>query len=74
VCAASARQRRLTELDAERAAALLAFGRLIAKSDMHSGNLSLFVELEDLAKGRFTEAPLYDMLPMRWRPNPVLGE
>jgi hypothetical protein len=41
---------------------------------MHSGNLSLFVELADLAKGRFTLAPVYDMLPMRWRPNAVLGE
>ena len=73
-CGALSRQRRLSELDAERAAALLAFGRLIGNSDMHSGNLSLFVELEDLAKGRFTLAPVYDMLPMRWRPNPVLGE
>jgi len=73
-CAALARQRRLSELDAERVAALLAFGRLIGNSDMHSGNLGLFVELEDLAKGRFTLAPVYDMLPMRWRPNQVLGE
>lgn len=44
-CAALARQRRLSELDAQRAAALLAFGRLTGNSDMHSGNLGLFVEL-----------------------------
>jgi hypothetical protein len=73
-CAALARQRRLSELDAERAAALFAFGRLIGNSDTHSGNLGLFVELEALAKGRFTLAPVYDMLPMRWRPNHALGE
>jgi HipA-like C-terminal domain len=73
-CAALARQRRLSELDAERAAALFAFGRLIGNSDMHSGNLGLFVEMDGLAKGRFTLAPVYDMLPMRWRPNPALGE
>ncbi|HEY4065898.1 MAG TPA: HipA domain-containing protein [Burkholderiaceae bacterium] len=72
-CAALAAQRRLSTLDAERAAALLAFGRLIGNSDMHSGNLGFFVELEDLAKGRFALAPVYDMLPMRWRPNPTLG-
>jgi hypothetical protein len=73
-CTALARQRRLSELDAERAAALLAFGRLIGNSDMHSGNLGLFVEREDLAKGGFNLAPVYDMLPMRWRPNHSLGE
>lgn len=70
---ALARQRRLSALDAQRAAALLSFGRLIGNSDMHSGNLGLQVELEDLAKGRFSLAPVYDMLPMRWRPQPVLG-
>jgi hypothetical protein len=46
----------------------------LVSSRMHSGNLGLFVELEDLAEGRFTLAPVYDMLSMRWRPNPVLGD
>ena len=73
VCEALARQRRLSENDAQRATALLQFGKLIGNSDMHSGNLSLFVQAQDLGRGRFTLAPLYDMLPMRWRPDPALG-
>lgn len=73
ICEALARQRRLSDEDARRAAALLQFGRLIGNSDMHSGNLSLFVQRHDLGKARFTLAPLYDMLPMRWRPDPTLG-
>ena len=28
----------------------------------------------DLAHGRFTLAPVCDMLPMRWRPDPQSGE
>ena len=70
---ALARQRRLPALDASRAEALLHFGRLIGNTDMHSGNLGLFVAPTDLAKGRFTLAPVYDMLPMRWRPDAALG-
>jgi hypothetical protein len=38
---------------------------------MHSGNLALFVDLA--AKPRFSLAPTYDMLPMRWRPDATLG-
>jgi hypothetical protein len=72
-CESLARQRRLPMLDAERANALMQFGRLIGNSDMHSGNLSLFVRPEDLAKGRFSIAPVHDMLPMRWRPDAALG-
>jgi len=72
-CAALARQRRLSTLEADQATALLQFGRLIGNADMHSGNLALLVKTEDLAKGRFTLAPVYDMLPMRWRPDAALG-
>jgi hypothetical protein len=72
-CAALARQRRLSDQDALRALALLQFGRLIGNTDMHSGNLGLFVRGEHLARGRFSLAPVYDMLPMRWRPDAVLG-
>lgn len=71
--AALARQGRLPESDHQTVATLLAFGRLIGNSDMHSGNLALFVALDDLPRGRFTLAPSYDMLPMRWRPNASLG-
>lgn len=70
---ALARQGRLSTLDAERAAALMAFGRLVGNTDMHSGNLGLMVELQDIGRGRFTLAPVYDMLPMRWRPDAATG-
>lgn len=36
--------------------------------------MSLFVEPGDVARGRFTLAPLYDMLPMHWRPDAISGE
>lgn len=41
------------------------FGRLIANSDMHLGNLSFTPR-----GGVFTLAPLYDMLPMLYAPLP----
>lgn len=68
-CDALAHKRQLPAEDARRANLLLHFGRLIGNSDMHSGNLGLFNKPEGLAKGAFTLAPVYDMLPMRWRPN-----
>lgn len=40
------------------------FGRLIANSDMHAGNLSFFLSDKPLAL-----APVYDMLPMAFAPN-----
>ncbi len=49
------------------------FGRLIGNTDMHSANLALFVPLEGVRRGRFELAPVYDMLPMRWRPDPLQG-
>ncbi|MDP1656721.1 MAG: HipA domain-containing protein [Hylemonella sp.] len=73
---ALARQGRLTVQDAQRVQFLLQFGRLTGNTDMHSGNVSLFAEgaaLSDIAKGRFRLAPVYDMLPMRWRPDPTTG-
>ncbi len=73
-CEALERQRRLPTGSAEQARALLQFGRLIGNTDMHMGNLSLAVQPEDVAAGRFTLAPLYDMLPMRWRPDVQTGQ
>ena len=73
-CAALAQQRRLPAEAAAQARSLLQFGRLIGNTDMHFGNLSLRVALADIARGRFTLAPLYDMLPMRWRPDVHSGE
>ncbi len=51
---------------------LLHFGRLIGNTDMHFGNLSLWVD--DLSRGRFRLAPIYDMLPMRYRPDASTGQ
>ncbi|MFN0182366.1 MAG: HipA domain-containing protein [Aquabacterium sp.] len=73
-CEVLAEQRRLPREAAAQAAALLAFGRLIGNTDMHFGNLSLAVTPADVAKGRFSLAPVYDMLPMRWRPDPHAGD
>jgi hypothetical protein len=72
-CDALVRQRRLDRTAADQARALMAFGHLIGNIDMHSGNLGLLVKPEDLVRGRFSLAPVYDMLPMRWRPDPVHG-
>ena len=75
-CADLARQKRLSKVDAETTHDALMFGRLIGNSDMHSGNAGLFVEgtnLQEMMDGRFSRAPVYDMLPMRWKPDPMMG-
>lgn len=51
--------------DAQRIAHLWWFGRLIANTDMHLGNLALRP-----VQGRLTLAPAYDMLPMLHAPLP----
>jgi len=51
--------------DAERIRFLDAFGALIANTDRHFGNVSLF----DHHKGIFELAPVYDMLPMLFAPQ-----
>ena len=43
------------------------FGQYIGNTDMHFGNLSFWVQ--DVVRPRFELAPIYDMLPMMWRPN-----
>lgn len=70
-CDALVLQRRLSESDAALARTWWAFGRLINNTDMHFGNLSLWAD--DPAKAVFSLAPLYDMLPMRWRPDSYTG-
>jgi hypothetical protein len=67
------RQQRLPAEAGPQVEALLRFGRLIGNSDMHFGNLSLWVQPGEVAAGRFTLAPVYDMLPMRWRPDVQTG-
>ena len=43
------------------------FGQFIGNTDMHFGNLSFWVQ--DVVRPRFELAPIYDMLPMMWRPS-----
>jgi hypothetical protein len=73
-CRELARQRRLPAHAPAQVTQVLHFGRLIGNTDMHFGNLSLWVARSDLARGRFDLAPLYDMLPMRWRPDATTGD
>lgn len=54
--------------DIETIRLLDAFGRLIGNDDMHHGNLSFFAEPES---ERLKLAPVYDMLPMHYRPSPT---
>jgi hypothetical protein len=51
--------------DCERMIRLHCFGELIANTDMHWGNLSFFLPEER----PYPLAPVYDMLPMRFRPS-----
>ncbi len=51
--------------DLERIHLLDAFGCLIGNNDMHFGNLSFFCEPDN---PRIRLAPVYDMLPMHYRP------
>lgn len=46
-------------------ARLVAFGQLVANTDMHDGNLSF----QPQAGGRLRLSPVYDMLPMAYRPQ-----
>lgn len=51
--------------DLDRIRLLHAFGRLIGNNDMHHGNLSFYAEPQHAV---LRLAPLYDMLPMHYRP------
>jgi hypothetical protein len=53
-------------------ARVFAFGQFIGNTDMHFGNLSFYVD--DVVKPRIRLAPIYDMLPMMWRPGIHTGE
>jgi hypothetical protein len=55
----------LSAADAEKIRLIDAFGALIANSDRHFGNVTLF----DRYDGRFELAPAYDMLPMLFAPQ-----
>ena len=55
----------ITADDSERMIRLHCFGELIANTDMHWGNLSFFLP----ENSPYPLAPVYDMLPMRFRPS-----
>jgi hypothetical protein len=55
----------LDEVDARRLRIISWFGLLVANADMHLGNVAL--QLADQRPLRL--APIYDMLPMRFRPS-----
>jgi DNA-binding transcriptional ArsR family regulator len=55
----------LSAQDLERVSVVDAFGALIANTDRHFGNLTLFDDYE----GLFEFAPIYDMLPMLFAPQ-----
>jgi len=55
----------LSSEDAERITLLDTFGALIANTDRHFGNITLFDDYE----GQFQLAPVYDMLPMLFAPR-----
>jgi hypothetical protein len=63
------RQGRLSAADAQRVRLWQTYGELIGNNDMHRGNLTLWAD--DPRTGRFEVAPCYDMLPMRYKPEPA---
>ncbi len=65
------RMKRLPFEAVVRTQVLFIFGHLIGNSDMHFGNLGVIAKTPELlARGQFELAPVYDMLPMRFAPNP----
>ena len=48
---------------------IYAFGKLIANSDMHQGNLSFIDPAIDPQKQALSISPVYDMLPMAFAPT-----
>lgn len=70
---ALARINRLRLEDAQQTQRVLHFGRLIGNTDMHGGNLSFFLEPDQITSGLLAPTPIYDMLPMIWKPNPAWG-
>jgi len=74
-CDTLAAQGRLPLEDATTVRLLRAFGLLIGNTDMHFGNLSLWLDDPDqLAAPQFRLAPVYDMLPMAYRPGEFKDE
>ncbi|MES2948228.1 MAG: HipA domain-containing protein [Pseudomonadota bacterium] len=71
-CEALATQKRLTQVQVDTVASTYLFGQYIGNTDMHFGNLSFFVD--DVLQPALVPTPVYDMLPMLWRPGVHGGE
>ncbi|MBC7706290.1 MAG: HipA domain-containing protein [Rhodoferax sp.] len=71
-CAALATENRLTQSHLDTVASTYLFGQYIGNTDMHFGNLSFFVD--DVLRPDLAPTPVYDMLPMMWRPGVHSGE
>ena len=65
--AALAQKGMITPHELQQIARIFAFGHYIGNTDMHSGNLSFYVD--DVIAPKIRLAPVYDMLPMMWRPD-----
>lgn len=70
-CEALVAKKLLPAKDLHTVACVYLFGQYIGNSDMHFGNLSFFVD--DVTRPQFAVTPVYDMLPMQWRPNTHTG-
>ena len=66
-CQALAAQKLLAAEHVAGVASIYSFGQFIGNSDMHFGNLSFFVD--DVTRPTLLPTPVYDMLPMKWRPG-----
>jgi HipA-like C-terminal domain len=64
---ALAKKGMITAGELSQVASIFAFGHYIGNTDMHSGNLSFFVD--DVIAPKISLAPVYDMLPMMWKPD-----
>ena len=67
-----AEKKLITPAELSAVARIYSFGQFIGNTDMHFGNLSFFVD--DIEKPVLVLAPVYDMLPMMWRPSVNTGE
>ena len=66
-CEALVKQQLLSSSDARNVVLSYLFGLFLGNTDMHFGNLSFFVD--DVTRPLFVPTPVYDMLPMMWRPD-----
>ncbi len=66
-CEALVQQKMLASEHLRTVASAYLFGQYIGNTDMHFGNLSFFVD--DVIKPVLAPTPVYDMLPMMWRPG-----